>query len=257
MKQMLTPQIMKNYRQRTAERLGQKQNQATKIRMESARSSAQGLMAKAQQTEAEMTSPKKEEDRTSSVVASLEGWFSSVIEREPFDPPKKESSSQPVSSKETKGLPLREGNIDFSGVENVEQLVMKSEGLRLKAYDDIKQTSIGYGSKGKPGEVITEEEALRRLREDLKSAREVVMRANENHGYEWSSNQIDALTSFVHNLGATNFTRLIDKGNRGNEEIIEYLPQYNKAKGKNGKLVELRGLTERRNQELKIFEQGY
>ena len=92
----------------------------------------------------------------------------------------------------------------------------------------------------------------------MNSSIKVVIKANEKHRYEWNSNQIDALTSFVHNLGPTNFNKLIDNGTRGNEEILEYLPQYNKAAlGKGGELVELKGLTERREQEIKIFTQGY
>ena len=139
---------------------------------------------------------------------------------------------------------------------NLINFIKNMEGFRSTAYFDIKDYAIGYGSKAKKGENITEEEATKRLRQELKESRSVVMRANKKHGYNWNTNQIDALTSFTHNLGQGNFSKLIDNGKRNNEQIIEFLPQYNKAT-KDGKLQELSGLTKRRNKEIEIFNQGY
>ena len=146
--------------------------------------------------------------------------------------------------------------VDYSGVTNLVDLIKTAEGFKDTAYFDIKQYSIGYGSKGKKGEVIDKAEAEKRLANDINNFRAVVVKAKEIHGYDWNSDQIDALTSFTHNLGPTNFNKLIDGGKRGDEEIIEFLPQYNKAKV-DGKLTELDGLTDRRNMELRIFEQGF
>jgi len=154
------------------------------------------------------------------------------------------------------GLPLRDGGADYSNVTDLVGLIKTAEGLRTESYWDFKQYSVGYGSKGKKGEVIDEAEAEKRLAKDISNFRAVVVKAKETHGYDWNSDQIDALTSFTHNLGATNFNKLIDGGKRGDEEIIEFLPQYNKAEV-NGKLTELAGLTDRRNMELKVFEQGF
>ena len=226
-----------------------------------------GIMSKVKQTYAEESPFKKQQrvldDWKNNWESSISDFFGDEApelknkREEVIDvSPKAEAGDQIFVKKES--LPLREGGVDYTGIENITDLIKRSEGLRLKAYSDVKQTSIGYGSKGKPGEVITEEEANRRLANDIKSARNTVIKANDKYGYEWNSNQIDALTSFVHNLGPTNFNRLIDNGTRGNEEILEYLPQYNKAAlGKGGELTELKGLTERREQEVKIFTQGY
>jgi len=230
-------------------------------------SSMKGIMSKVRETYSEESPLKKQQRILADWSANWDSAISESFGDESSELKSKKEEIIDVSPKAEAGdqvfvrgdsLPLREGGVDYTGVENITDLIKKSEGLRLKAYGDIKQTSIGYGSKGKPGEVITEEEANRRLANDIKSARNTVIKANERHGYEWNSNQIDALTSFVHNLGPTSFNKLIDNGTRGNEEILEYLPQYNKAAlGKGGELVELKGLTERRKQEVKIFTQGY
>jgi len=161
------------------------------------------------------------------------------------------------ANKENKtGLPLRDGGADYSNVTDLVGLIKTAEGLRTESYWDFKQYSVGYGSKGEKGEVIDEAEAEKRLANDISNFRAIVVKAKETHGYDWNSDQIDALTSFTHNLGATNFNKLIDGGKRGDEEIIEFLPQYNKARV-NGKLTELAGLTDRRNMELRVFEQGF
>lgn len=168
------------------------------------------------------------------------------------------TSLMPKTKEDAKkeGLPLRDGGADYSDVTDLVGLIKTAEGLRTESYWDFKQYSVGYGSKGKKGEVIDEAEAEKRLAKDISKFRAVVVKAKETHGYDWNSDQIDALTSFTHNLGATNFNKLIDGGKRGDEEIIEFLPQYNKARV-NGKLTELAGLTDRRNMELKVFEQGF
>ena len=168
------------------------------------------------------------------------------------------TSLMPKTIKDAKkeGLPLRDGGADYSNVTDLVGLIKTAEGLRTESYWDFKQYSVGYGSKGKKGEVIDEAEAEKRLAKDISTFRAVVVKAKETHGYDWNSDQIDALTSFTHNLGATSFNKLIDGGKRGDEEIIEFLPQYNKARV-NGKLTELAGLTDRRNMELRVFEQGF
>jgi len=139
---------------------------------------------------------------------------------------------------------------------NIVDFIKQEEGFKETAYWDNKQYSVGYGSKGKENEVITKAEAEKRLASDIKTFRNVVVKAKEKHGYDWSQDQVDALTSFTYNLGQGNFNKLIDNGRRGDEEIIEYLPQYNKATI-DGKLQPLPGLTERRNKELQIFEEGF
>ena len=121
-----------------------------------------------------------------------------------------------------------------------------------KAWWDYKQWSIGYGTKAKSeNETITEAEAEKRLREELEKSQKYVVSYGQKKGYNWNQGQIDALTSFVYNLGPGQLNKLTDNGKRTNEEIAKKLTAYNKAGGK-----ELKGLTERRNIEQAMFSQS-
>jgi len=127
------------------------------------------------------------------------------------------------------------------------------EGFKEKAYDDYGQISIGFGTKATDlDQTITREEALKALSNDVLKARTIVLNAVKEYGYDWSENQIDALTSFTYNTGQGNFSELIKDGTRGDEEISEMMLKYNKAGGK-----VLPGLTKRRKAEATLFTQGY
>ena len=87
MKQAIyTPMTTKKFRQRTADMLGKKQNQATKIRLNDASQRAKSLMSRMQDVEAEMMTPIK--SQADYVTQSLDSWHSSIMEREPFENPK-------------------------------------------------------------------------------------------------------------------------------------------------------------------------
>ena len=118
-----------------------------------------------------------------------------------------------------------------------------------KAYWDNKQWSIGFGTKAKnKDEVITHEEAMSRLKKETAKAREFVLKIKEKHGYDFTNNQIDALTSFTYNLGPTNLNKLTENGTRGIEEISDMILEYNQA---DGKVQE--GLVKRRKAEYELF----
>ena len=118
-----------------------------------------------------------------------------------------------------------------------------------KAYWDNKQYSIGFGTKAKSkDEVITHEEALSRLSEETAKARNFVINAMEKYGYNFTDNQIDALTSFTYNLGPTNLNKLTDNGTRGIEEISDTMLEYIYADGKKQD-----GLVKRRQAEYDLF----
>jgi GH24 family phage-related lysozyme (muramidase) len=122
-----------------------------------------------------------------------------------------------------------------------------------KAQWDFKQWSIGYGTKASgPNEVITEAEADKRLRAELSKSQNFVIDYGKRKGYNWNQGQTDALTSFVYNLGPGQLDKLTAGGKRTNEEIAQKIKSYNKVT-KNGKLVELAGLTKRRSMELSMF----
>jgi len=131
--------------------------------------------------------------------------------------------------------------------------VASFEKFSATPYDDFKQTSIGYGSKAtKKNQRITEKEAKNLLKRDLDNARKVVLKMKKDAGYDWNKNQIDALTSFTHNLGAGNFKKLTENGTRGDEEISDMLLEYKYAGGEVRK-----GLIKRREAELNLFNKRY
>jgi GH24 family phage-related lysozyme (muramidase) len=161
--------------------------------------------------------------------------------------------SQSTNIPETSPSPTQ---ISSSGEVNEElvNFVKSKEGFKSKAYKDIKQYSIGYGTKANsPDEVITEEEADRRLRETLAKSQKTVIDFAKQKGYDWNQNQIDALTSFVYNLGPGALNQLTQNGKRTNEQIAENLLKYNKASNNRGRLVQVEGLTKRRKEELALF----
>lgn len=130
--------------------------------------------------------------------------------------------------------------------------VKKKEGFSAKAFWDHKQYSIGYGTKANgPDEVIDEAEADRRLREHLEKTQKIVSDFGAQKGYNWDQNQIDALSSFVYNLGPGALNQVTAGGTRTNEQIAEAIVKYNKASGQVSA-----GLTSRRNEELAMFTSG-
>lgn len=142
--------------------------------------------------------------------------------------------------------PIREnGGISQQLLDKIKTL----EGFSAKAYWDHKQWSIGYGTKANsPDEVIDEKEAERRLIADLERRQKYVIDFAKSHNYNWSQNQLDALTSFIYNLGEGALNQVTAGGTRTNEEIMRKIPEYNKASGEVNK-----GLVSRRQTELAMF----
>ena len=132
--------------------------------------------------------------------------------------------------------------------ETLVSTVMGFEGWNANAYDDIKQHSIGYGTVGKKGQVgMTREEGEAALRDELSEKRGAVVRHAKNNGYNFTDNQLDALTSFAYNIGSID--QLTAKGTRSKDEILEYMVQYINADGKPNK-----GLKKRREAEAQWFK---
>jgi GH24 family phage-related lysozyme (muramidase) len=132
--------------------------------------------------------------------------------------------------------------------ENLVNFVKEKEGFSPRAFWDHKQWSIGYGTKSTEGEVITEREADKRLREVLQKSQDSVLAHARKNNYDFNQNQVDALTSFVYNLGPGILNQLTAKGSRSIEEIAAKIPEYNKASGK----IEP-GLQKRRAEEYAMF----
>ena len=124
------------------------------------------------------------------------------------------------------------------------------EGWNPRPYPDYKQRSIGYGTKAKKGDrVISKAEGERRLGQELALHRKRVLEHQQKHGYKWSENQINALTSFDYNTGA--IAKLTNGGKRNSAQIAEKMPLYRKSGGK-----VLRGLVKRRKKEVQMFLEG-
>lgn len=137
-------------------------------------------------------------------------------------------------------------------------LIRQWEGLRLTAYQDIAGVwTIGYGSTTnvRPGQRITEAEAVARLRNDLHEAESAVERLVE---VELNDAQFGALVSFVFNVGQGAFggSTLLRKLNAGDYASVPgELAKWNKAKV-DGVLRPVAGLSNRRAAEAGLWVRG-
>lgn len=130
-------------------------------------------------------------------------------------------------------------------------IIKVSESCKLTAYRcAANKITIGWGSTKnvKMGMCITQEQADKRLLEDINVAEKAVSSLVR---VKLTQNQFDALTSFVFNIGNGNFSNstLLKKLNAGNYKAAsEEFKRWNKADGK-----VLSGLTTRRKKETELF----
>lgn len=128
------------------------------------------------------------------------------------------------------------------------QAVKGFEGYTPKAQWDYKQHSVGYGTRGKPGEVIDQATAEQRLGDELTKAQNIVQ--------QFAPGAPDgvkkALTSLTYNAGAdwtsSGLGAAVKRGDW--KEAQRIFLQYNKASGQT-----LPGLVNRRQQEAQWFNQ--
>ena len=124
--------------------------------------------------------------------------------------------------------------------------IRKQEGFAPTSKWDYKQHSVGYGTKGQPGEKITKEEAERRL---VSETNEVSDWITSNVKVPLTQNQHDALVSFGFNLGTDDIAKLLPDINAGNtDRVAERMLSFNKADGKT-----LPGLVSRRREEAAMY----
>lgn len=134
------------------------------------------------------------------------------------------------------------------------ELIKKWEGVRLKAYKDSVGTwTIGYGHTFgvKQGDSCSHFQAEKWLNEESKSHMTVAVKLI---AVDISQNMYDALASFHYNLGKnilvdSNLLKLINQ-KKWNEAGAK-MKEYNKGGGK-----VLKGLVNRRNDEVKLFLNG-
>jgi lysozyme len=136
-------------------------------------------------------------------------------------------------------------------------IIREFEGLRLHAYPDPasggEPFTIGFGHTidVEPGDNCTLEEAEQWLLDDCADAEVAILRHVK---VPLSQGQLDALISFVFNLGAGNFHKstLLRKLNAGDYVgAWQEFPRWNKAAGK-----VMPGLSRRRAAEAKLFAQS-
>lgn len=130
-------------------------------------------------------------------------------------------------------------------------LIKRFEGrFKESAFPDGAQDSIGFGTKANsPDEKITVEEAQSRLESRVAEDKGYVERFAEQNDYDWNSDQITALTSFIYNLGKGALAQVTDNGTRDEAKIAEMMLLYfNSSDPKNKD-----GLIRRRQEEQKIF----
>lgn len=149
------------------------------------------------------------------------------------------SSSDSLMPKPDKGTSI----VDF---------IKDLEGFKEKAYWDVKQYTIGYGTKARSeNETITEEEALERLNDELKIVEKDVRELEKDYDEKFTDSQFKALMSFRYNAGKGNLNKLSDNGTRGIDEIGDMLLEYVYAGKK-----KLPGLVKRRQKEYELFNEG-
>ena len=100
------------------------------------------------------------------------------------------------------------------------------------AFWDHKQYTNGYGTKANSAtEVIDEQEADRRLRAVIQDNYDKIVEFVKDK-YKWGPNQLDAMTSFVHNGGIGWLYQVTQNGRRNNKEIADNMLKYINAGGK-------------------------
>jgi len=137
-------------------------------------------------------------------------------------------------------------------IEIAARLVKEFEGCRLSAYQDTGGVwTVGYGATGPDigeGVTWTQEQADTRLEHDLAEANEALHKHTTLYLFE---NQEAALTSFVFNLGETQFSgsTLLKKVNTG--DAIGAALEFTKWYFDNKKPI--KGLLRRRLTEAALF----
>jgi GH24 family phage-related lysozyme (muramidase) len=134
----------------------------------------------------------------------------------------------PAKDSQSANTPTKAGEVS----ENLVNFVKKKEGFSPRAFWDHKQWSIGYGTKSTEGEIINEQEADKRMREVLQKSQDAVLAHARKNNYDFNQNQVDALSSFVYNLGPGILNQLTGNGSRSIEQIAAKIPEYNKASEK-------------------------
>lgn len=161
-----------------------------------------------------------------------------------------------TGAKSPAALAARPGEYRMSsrGLERIRE----HEAFVSKTYDDgVGNKTIGYGHMLRPGESLADEISEAQARELFaKDVARIVNPALGRINARLTQNQIDALGSFIYNVGPGNFTRsVLPELNAGDHKaVIAAMREY--VKGRNqrtGERVALRGLIRRRGEEVALY----
>ena len=136
--------------------------------------------------------------------------------------------------------------------------IRKREAFVGRTYDDgIGNRTIGYGHMLRPGESfsggLTEAQAESLFAKDVER---IVSPVLDRIQVPLTQNQIDAIGSFVYNVGPGNFLRsILPKLNLGNHDgvvasMFKYITGRNQ---RTGQRITLRGLLKRRQEEIALY----
>ena len=222
-----------------------KRSLAERTTVPSPEESAEGV--RRMQNDSKKTSQEKDSADT---LATISGWMEAIANLEEAPELKEKKANLNIGSMQSS---LSSKKKELKKSDNLIDFIVEHEGFSSTAYDDFKQTSIGYGTKAtSKNQTITEAEARKLLERDVEVASKPVLKMNKEKNYNWNKNQIDALISFTYNAGEGNFNKLTKNGTRSKEEIAAMLSKYIKAGGKDND-----GLIKRRAAEIKLYNEGY
>lgn len=135
------------------------------------------------------------------------------------------------------------------------------EAYVAKVYDDgVGNQTVGYGHMLHSGESfpggLTVEQAQELFAKDVER---IVSPVLDRIKVQLTQNQVDAIGSFVYNVGPGNFVRsILPNLNLGNHQgVIASMFRY--VTGRNqrtGERITLRGLLKRRQEEIALYKQG-
>jgi lysozyme len=139
--------------------------------------------------------------------------------------------------------------------------IRRREAYVAKVYDDgVGNRTVGYGHMLRPGESfpggLTEAQAQELFAQDVER---IVSPVLDRIRIQLTQNQVDAIGSFVFNVGPGNFSRsILPNLNLGNHQgVIASMFKYITGRNqRTGERVTLRGLLKRRQEEIALYKQG-
>lgn len=185
--------------------------------------------------------------------------------REPSSAPEDEDATESTTDAKEEGF-SRYKPLELAPSDDVKDRLKKREEYVAKPYhsDGSDDCTIGFGhllhhgpctdeDYAKYGEGWTEEEALKVFEKDVQAHEEIV---KKHVKVDLSQGEYDALVHFVFNVGESKFktSTLLKKLNSGDYKgVPDEMRRWNKVTLKDGRREVSKGLINRREEEIEIF----